>query len=563
MEQANATSATVAPCALCCSRHAPQIVGDSALAEPVELAEVAQAESSGDESSGDEGSGDEGRARGASPPPSEETPLLGKKETVEVVTGLIKEFHKVFGEHSGTLYTTKALTPFQRLGHGVPIAFRRDKKPFNRVDSDAEFHHRLATVDPLIAGLPLKELGLVLAGGSVSAHLMRVQNKDPHYRDYDDYDFFLVGHNAKSALLTVSKLHEILAAGETTKRPGKPPMVFRTPGCITYVSERLGLKVQVVLRLYRSVAEVVNGFDLGSSAMAWDGAKLHFTRAGLVAANHGANVVQPIARRASFERRLIKYFYRGFDVVLPGLNPQALADAGYNLPYLELNTRERESGSCCGCHCRLECYDLVAVSPAKPAAAGDGPHSMYGPTVPYGDLDSILLRNYREGAKPEGPNAHSLCGFAPYVPGMVYEAIQPEYPSIGSIKQEARFHCGSRVIRPDKLRRYLGEAAAKRYVELHMERVFPLKGTAAREAAIGEILGELAATTIKGLPHLEIPFDLSAANTRGSGLGLTDRQWYGAAYSRGLIDSAAKNTWWTQREREKAFAEGRDYEAKN
>jgi len=596
MEQAAAT-ATFAPCARCSclTCRAPQTAEDCAskpvgpvepvgpvgAVEAVETGQAGPGESSDDESSSPRGSPrgsprrearPSGPARSVSPAPCEEAQLLGRKETVAVITRLLREFPKAFGEHRGELYTVKDLAPFRRLGHGVPVAFRQERKPFDRAGSDEEFRSRLGSADPLIAGLPFGKLGLVLAGGSVSAHLMRVQDKNPDLRDYDDYDLFLVGHTPATATLAIRDLHEILADGEPRKSAehrARPPMVYRTPGCITYVSERLRLKVQVVLRLYLTVAEVINRFDLGSSSMAWDGAKLHFTRAGLVAANHGANVVFPIARRGSFERRLIKYFDRGYDVALPGLNVQALADCGYQLPYLEVHPVERASADRCECLCRLECFGLSATSPAEPgegagagagAGAGDGPHSMYGSFVPYGDVEKIRLRNYREGVKPEGPNASALCGCEPYAPGMDYGAIRPEYPSADDIKKEARYHCGTQVIRPDQLRRCLGEAAARRYAILHMGRVFPLKGPYDRSRAVDQILDELVAETLGGLPRLAIPFELPAAKDQDGGRGLTDRQWYGAAYRRGLIDSAAIDSWWARQERGKAFAAGQDYD---
>lgn len=523
------------------------------------------------ESSGDDraSSGDEGRE---SPVPRrarvsrnrENDPPVGREKTVETVKDCLKQVSAKFGTARGPLFDTRSLAPFRRLGHGVPIAYLEGATPFDRAESSKEFRRRLKASDRVIATLPFREWGIVLAGGSVSAHLMRKQ-EGLSERDYDDYDIFLVGHSAQSALEVIRKIHAALASAEETQRERRRgwsracpegPVVYRTDGCMTYHSERLGLKVQVVLRIYKTVEEVLNGFDLGSSAMAWDGESLLFTFAGLLAANHGANVVNLVAKRQTYEARLAKYFRRGFDIVLPGLNVQALEDGGYRLPYLGL-TPVRDTKGECDCRCRLPCYEVSPALRVAPVSGAASPSpGLYDATVPYGSPDRVRLRNYREGQKPEGPNVRALCGFAPYAPEMDYGAIAPEYPAPSAFVREAIKCCSGDIIRVGDLRRICGEAATKDYVAQYMERVFPLpKGD--RFGAIEAILLALFEARVSGLPLLKLPlvFQVGAPDPAGN---VTDRQWYGAAYSRSFLDSARGLSLGEGLERERAFAEGRE-----
>lgn len=84
---------------------------------------------------------------------------------------------------------------------------------------------------------------------------------------------------------------------------------------------RLGTStIQIILRLYKSIQEILYGFDLGSSMIGYDGNNLYFSALGKFAYEYSANIVDPSRRSTTYEQRLYKYYRRGFHIILPEFN---------------------------------------------------------------------------------------------------------------------------------------------------------------------------------------------------------------------------------------------------
>lgn len=77
---------------------------------------------------------------------------------------------------------------------------------------------------------------------------------------------------------------------------------------------------QVIFRRYSSISEILHGFDLGSSAVGYDGNDVYFTSLSKFAYEYGYNVVDTMRRSTTYEFRLDKYFDRGFGMLLPELD---------------------------------------------------------------------------------------------------------------------------------------------------------------------------------------------------------------------------------------------------
>jgi hypothetical protein len=165
--------------------------------------------------------------------------------------------------------------------------------------------------------------GFVVAGGAPSELLMRGKISN-------DIDVFLVGQSREEAVSFVrgfgARLIRCLAGRL------KELKVYRTVRCVTFVAvgpdKQVLAKIQLILRLYQSVSEVLHGFDLGASKVADDGERLYLTSEGRFAYEHGLNIVNPAVRRASYEHRLRKYWERGFGLALPDMCRRILG----NLP---------------------------------------------------------------------------------------------------------------------------------------------------------------------------------------------------------------------------------------
>lgn len=84
------------------------------------------------------------------------------------------------------------------------------------------------------------------------------------------------------------------------------------------------IKMQIVLRLYNSVSEILHGFDLGSSAVGFDGSNVYFTSLSKFCFENMVNIIDCTRRSTTYENRLIKYFNVGFNIIVPNLDIKKL-----------------------------------------------------------------------------------------------------------------------------------------------------------------------------------------------------------------------------------------------
>lgn len=475
---------------------------------------------------------------------------------------------------NASLLRFEDLAPYARLGHGLPTL--RARGEFSRASSVDAFKSRFASADPLMAKLPYKSLGMYLAGGAVSGLLM---SEDYAVRR-GDFDLFLVGHTSSTAKAAIDRLGCLLAEAEAedvehtsadhcgcarcaactdsgctrdapcircyrrrTEEPEDPLMVYQTQTCITFHSKKHSRMIQVVLRLYGSISEVIHGFDLGSCAMAWDGERLWFTQMGALAASHGANVANMMVRRNSYEHRIAKYFARGFDLVLPGLNMTTLRDLGWELPYLSVYVDSGLEGApteCCPCH--IWCSGLeVSIFRPRPGseessqasekpAVPELPEGPYTANIPYGKKSQIRMRNFTESINPKGPNMLSICAYRPYIAGMDLSTLEAEYPDECELVEKVvdTYHHGAIKVEP--LRRVLGREGAIEFARRLIESPKPRDefSTIAREVVSSMVKRPRSALKIAYEIHA---FDSITVRERMGVLGTTGPEWYGKAWS--------------------------------
>ncbi|KAI1094196.1 ankyrin [Rostrohypoxylon terebratum] len=130
-----------------------------------------------------------------------------------------------------------------------------------------------------------------------------------------DVDLFLYGLNEEQA---IEKIKEIEARirdailSETT--------VVRTKNAITICSKYPTRHVQIVLRLYKSVSEILTGFDIDCSCAIYDGKQVYCSPRALASFITQINPIDLTRRSPSYENRLSKYSHRNFEVYWPGLD---------------------------------------------------------------------------------------------------------------------------------------------------------------------------------------------------------------------------------------------------
>lgn len=71
---------------------------------------------------------------------------------------------------------------------------------------------------------------------------------------------------------------------------------------------------QIVLRIYKSVSEILTGFDIDCSGAAYDGSQVYCTPRALQSYMTQINHIDLSRRSPSYENRLSKYSKRGFEV---------------------------------------------------------------------------------------------------------------------------------------------------------------------------------------------------------------------------------------------------------
>ena len=89
---------------------------------------------------------------------------------------------------------------------------------------------------------------------------------------------------------------------------------IRTRNTITIVSQYPNRHIQIVLRLYKSIAQILHGFDVDCSAVAYDGTHVWTSPRALVACITQCNEIDLSRRSPSYENRLSKYSHRGFEI---------------------------------------------------------------------------------------------------------------------------------------------------------------------------------------------------------------------------------------------------------
>ena len=227
---------------------------------------------------------------------------------------------------------------------------------------------------PFLAEFDLEKHGLVLAGGAVSALVMH--DRPSLNDDYGDFDLFLVG------LATDRREKESLVALAThlLKWFGDRLKVYRTQRCFTFVCGTTC--VQVILRRYTTIGEIVHGFDMGSCAMAWDGTRVYLTALSRLAAEHGVNVLNLAVRRPTYEKRLSRYHSRGYALVAPDLSPHLAASC--------VNQNGRPRGVIQLPF--LEYFDGL-MNDSSQIESDEPTKELYDSSPNYSDPKSLLLRN--------------------------------------------------------------------------------------------------------------------------------------------------------------------------
>ncbi|KAK1143690.1 hypothetical protein N8T08_006090 [Aspergillus melleus] len=167
---------------------------------------------------------------------------------------------------------------------------------------------------------------VAVAGSAVVTSLLPVPEKyrsskralRQYYHDKfapaSDVDLFLYGLSEEEAIAKIKMIEDKVKNAilyETT--------TVRTKNTITIVSQYPTRHVQIVLRIYKSIAEILTGFDVDCSCAAFDGNQVYVSPRALAAYVTQTNQIDLSRRSPSYENRLSKYSHRGFEIYWPAL----------------------------------------------------------------------------------------------------------------------------------------------------------------------------------------------------------------------------------------------------
>ncbi|KAH7126744.1 ankyrin repeat protein [Dendryphion nanum] len=165
---------------------------------------------------------------------------------------------------------------------------------------------------------------VVAAGSSVVTSLLPVPAKYTQskrsLRQYyhetiapaSDVDLFLYGLSEEDAVKKIIEIEQRIKDSILTETT-----TIRTKNAITIASQYPTRHVQIVLRIYKSVAEILTGFDVDCSCAAYDGKQVYAAPRAITAYMSQTNTIDLSRRSPSYENRLSKYSHRGFEVYWP------------------------------------------------------------------------------------------------------------------------------------------------------------------------------------------------------------------------------------------------------
>lgn len=146
---------------------------------------------------------------------------------------------------------------------------------------------------------------MIVAGGSILGLLTKenIENKD-----FGDFDIFLYGLTEREYN---SKIIEIY---NNFKKVQQDFLCIRSLRAITFIFGPMKRYIQVILKSYDSINQIIDNFDIDCVCVAYDGNNVWCNERSYQAITTGINDVKLEFSSASFEYRLAKYGSRGFGV---------------------------------------------------------------------------------------------------------------------------------------------------------------------------------------------------------------------------------------------------------
>lgn len=177
-------------------------------------------------------------------------------------------------------------------------------------NTQSDYNSFMADSCPLIFKILDEVDGAVLGGGGA---LWAYMGYTTMPKDFDIFLYDSESDPANNKIKRVEKINAILKIIQDLKMPFTFELV---KGVITIsITTKESIDIQIILRDYFSISEILHSFDIPSCAIAYDGKKTYFTKLAEWSIINHLNIVIPEYRSATYEIRLKKYFDKGFGLV--------------------------------------------------------------------------------------------------------------------------------------------------------------------------------------------------------------------------------------------------------
>lgn len=167
-----------------------------------------------------------------------------------------------------------------------------------------------------------------LINDKLTLHTGRRTEVAPHYICglngfwTSDIDLFIHSCSAEEARKVIDRIID------TVTKNNASATIMRSSFAVTIFGLNPHRDVQIVFRLYSRPCEVIYGFDIDCSGVAFDGTSVYVTPRCLQSLRCRLNVVNMTYRSTTYSSRLIKYAYRDFAIAVPGY------DRNMGIPHL-------------------------------------------------------------------------------------------------------------------------------------------------------------------------------------------------------------------------------------
>ncbi|KAJ2898504.1 hypothetical protein MKZ38_003854 [Zalerion maritima] len=145
-----------------------------------------------------------------------------------------------------------------------------------------------------------------------------------------DIDLFLYGLDSEEAAIErITRLEATVRKNQRLSAGGG--LVMRSENAITFISPKWPFRhVQIILRLYKSISEILTGFDVDCACVAYDGRQVYSNPRGVAAIITRTNTVDLSRRSPSYENRLYKYRFQNFDAYWEGLDRSRIPEDSFH-----------------------------------------------------------------------------------------------------------------------------------------------------------------------------------------------------------------------------------------